>query len=56
MSGKQLLFIGKQAAGSDGWNEDVVSVNSELSKPQPIPDLFVLDFLQAAIWGGGYGA
>ncbi|KAF7864417.1 hypothetical protein EAF04_006551 [Stromatinia cepivora] len=60
---KNLSAIGKKVLGSDGWTENVASVDDivagaweELKKPQPNPDKFALQFIIASIWGEGYGS
>ena len=62
LSLKQLAAIGKKAVGSEGWKEEVVSINeiveqswAELKKPQPNPANFVFNFIRASIWGEGHG-
>lgn len=60
---KDLAAIGKKVLGSDGWTENVASVDDivagaweELKNPQPNPDKFALQFIIASIWGEGYGS
>lgn len=60
---KKLVALGKKATGADGWKENVVSIDetleqawTELKKDQPNPAIFFLKFIQAAIWGEGYGS
>ncbi|TGO90554.1 hypothetical protein BPOR_0060g00270 [Botrytis porri] len=60
---KNLAEIGKKVLGSDGWTENVASVDDivagaweELKKPQPDPQNFAMPFIIAAIWGEGYGS
>ena len=59
---KELLAVAKKVTGSEGWKENVVSVDemlngawAELGKDKPNPDNFVLQFIKTAIWGYGYG-
>lgn len=60
---RKLAAIGKKATGADGWTESVVAIDevleqawTELQKDKPDPDKFVLGFIQASIWGEGYGS
>ncbi|APA07638.1 hypothetical protein sscle_03g024080 [Sclerotinia sclerotiorum 1980 UF-70] len=49
---KNLAAVGKKVLGSDGWTENVASVDDivagaweELNKPQPNPDKFAIQFI-----------
>ena len=60
---KDLAAKGKKATGPEGWKEDVVSIDDllakaweELKKEKPNPEVFVYNFIKAAIWGEGYGS
>ncbi len=60
---KKLAAMGKKATGGDGWKENVVPIDevveqawAELKKDKPNPDHFVFNFVQASIWGEGYGS
>lgn len=60
---KNLAALGKKALGSDGWTENVASIDDivagaweELKKPQPNPGNFAMQFIIASIWGEGYGS
>lgn len=59
---QELLAKGKKAAGPEGWKEEEVATDDclaqaweELKKEKPNPDVFVYNFIFAAIWGEGYG-
>ncbi|KAM7210847.1 hypothetical protein V8F06_013761 [Rhypophila decipiens] len=63
VSSKGLLEIAKKAVGAEGWtvtdastDELVAQAWEELKKDKPNPDVFVYNFIKAAIWGDGYGA
>lgn len=60
---KELATMGKKATGPEGWKETVVPVDglleqawAEMKKEQPDPNVFVYNFIKAAIWGEGYGS
>lgn len=60
---QDLLAKGKKAAGAEGWTEEVVAIDdvlerawAELKKEKPNPDVFMYNFIFAAVWGEGYGA
>ena len=60
---KELLAKGKKAAGPEGWTEEVVATDDvlakaweELKKENPNPEVFVYNFIFAAIFGEGYGS
>jgi uncharacterized protein YbjT (DUF2867 family) len=55
---KELLAMGKKAAGAEGWTEEVVDTEewaatgwAELKKEKPDPAKFVMPFLASACWG-----
>ena len=58
---KKLATMGKEAVGSDGWQESVVPISevhdqgwAELKKEKPNPGVFVYNFIRTSIWGEGY--
>lgn len=60
---RDLLAMGKEAVGAEGWTEEVVAVDDvlarawgELKKEKPDPEVWVYSFIFAAIWGEGYAA
>jgi hypothetical protein len=60
---KKLVEKGKKATGGiEGWTEIVVSIEelldqawAELKTEKPNPENFVMKFINASIWGEGYG-
>ena len=59
---KTMEAVGKKATGTDVWTETVVSLDdqlakawAELKKEKPNPKVFIMNFLQVAIWGKDYG-
>ncbi len=59
----KLAAMGKKVVGADGWKESVVPIDevigqawAELKKDKPDPEIFVYNFIRAAIWGEGYGS
>ena len=59
---KKLLDMGRKATRGE-WTEKTAAIDdvlgsawAELQKEAPDPDKFVFNFLQAGIWGEGYGA
>lgn len=59
---KNISEVGQKATGAP-WKESVVSIDdqlneawAELKKPSPDPNVFVMKFIHASIWGEGYGS
>ncbi|KAK3169089.1 hypothetical protein OEA41_005537 [Lepraria neglecta] len=60
---KKLAAMGEKATGAEGWKKSVVPIDevleqawAELKKDKPNPDNFVINFINASIWGEGYGS